>query len=245
MAVAFCVKCGVNNDLNTAKFCRGCGAPLPSVNPAVSSVPPSTPPPFVQSKKKKSHVWLWLLLIVFAGLVLLASLNRSSNQPEAKPVSAPLLPTPRELHDAQRAGLSKEFATQAWIIHRYSMNKFTPLAGLDTDEGLIMPTDDDLRNSLAELKDVRHTDADKVAWQRMAALSWATHTASQLRSRGNDDPTYKQVYHLADDCFVAVNNSFTGGSGGQAANAIHRCLNEKPQVKAAVDKQGIPNWNDL
>ncbi len=243
--MVFCVKCGTDNDSQATRFCRNCGAPLPSANPAVSSAQPSAPPPLVQAKKKKSHPLLWILLIVFAGLVLLASLKRSSKQSEAKPVSAPLLPTPRELQDAQKAGLSKEFATQAWILHRYSMNKFMPLAGLDTDEGLIMPTDDDLRDSLAKLKDVRQSEADKLAWQRMAALSWATHTASQLRSRGNDDPTYKQVYHLADDCFSAVNNSFTGGSGGQAANAIHRCLNEKPQVKAAVDKQNIPNWDDL
>lgn len=239
--MVFCVKCGTDNDPQTTRFCRSCGTPLPA--PAQAMAPPPLPPS--APVKKKSHVFLWVLLIIFAGLVVLASLSRSSKQSEAKPVSAPLLPTPRELQAAQSAGLSKEFATQGWILHRYSMNKFMPLAGFDTDEGLTMPTDDDLRNSLGKLKDVRHTDADKVAWQRMAALSWATHTASQLRSRGNDDPTYKQVYHLADDCFSAVNNSFTGGSGGQAANAIHRCLNEKPQVKAVVDKQNIPNWNDL
>src|SRR5579864_3866295 len=114
LAMVFCVKCGTDNDPQTTRFCRNCGAPLPSVNPAVSSAPPPAPSPLVPSKKKKSHVWLWILLIVFAGLVVLASLNRSSKQPEAKPVSAPLLPTPRELQDAQKAGLSKEFATQGW-----------------------------------------------------------------------------------------------------------------------------------
>ncbi|MGC2695031.1 MAG: hypothetical protein WA738_04495 [Candidatus Angelobacter sp.] len=195
--------------------------------------------------KKKSHPVLWVLLIIFVGLVILASLNRSS-KPEDKSVSsAPLLPTPFELQNAEKAGLSKEFASQGWILHRYSMNKFMPLAGYDPDEGLKLPPDDDLRASLTKLKDVQHTEADKVAFQRMAALVWATHTASQLRSRGSEDLAYKQAYHMADDCFIAVDTSFRGGTGGAAANAVHRCLIEQPKVKADLNKQGVSTWNSL
>jgi hypothetical protein len=243
--MVFCVKCGADNDPGTTKFCRACGTPLAGASPAMAVAPPPPPAQLPVKNKKKGHPVLWVVLLLFVGLVVIASLSRSGKEAKEKPVTDPLFPSLHELQEAQKAGLSKEFATQGWILHRYAMNKFTPLAGFGTDEGLTIPSDEDLRSSLAKLKTVQNTEADKVAFQRMTALLWATHSANQLKSRGAEDSTYKLVYHVADDCFSAVDNSFRGGSGGQAANAIHRCLNEKSQVKADLDKQGVPNWDNL
>jgi hypothetical protein len=195
--------------------------------------------------KKKSHPFLWVLLVVFVGLVVMASMNRSNKQPEDKPVPAALIPTPAELRKAQAAGLSKEFANEAWISHRYALNTFSRLTGLGTDEGITLPPDEEIRNSILKLKDAIHTDADKVAFQRMSALTWATHAATQLKTKGTEDPTYKLVYRVADDCFSATDTSFEGGTGGASANGIRTCIGEKSQVKAELDSKGVANWNDL
>jgi zinc ribbon protein len=242
--MVFCVKCGADNNPATTRFCRACGAPLPGMNPAVSAPLPSPPAPSSGPVKKKGHPVLWVLLILFAAMVVWASLNRSDAPPKTKPVSAPLLPTPRELQDAEKAGLSKEFATKGWIHHRYALNKYVPLTGLsEGDEGLTIPPDEVLRTSLVNLNDVVQTDADRLALRRMRSLLWATHTAVQLKSRGTEDPTYKQVFQVADHCFMAVSVSFNGGTGGAAANGVRSCLTEQVRVKDELDKRGVSNWD--
>jgi hypothetical protein len=244
--MAFCPRCGTQV---SGAFCASCGTPVNAAashpansNPALSAALPVQSAPPV----KKSRTVLWVLLAVFIGLVIAASLSRSKPQAEVAVPPAPLLPTPHELHEAENAGLSKDFATQGWILQRYASNKFMPLTKIGkVDEGLAIPSDEDLRSSLIKLKPVAHTDADRLAFRRMNALLWATHTATQLRSRGEDDPAYKQVYSVADDCLMAVGISFEGGTGGAAANAVRRCLATQSKAKADLDRQGISNWDNL
>jgi len=198
------------------------------------------PPPPVKRSRVGRTLGLIFLLIIAA--IVIANLTRP--KPKTDSYVAPVFPSLKELQDAQKAGLSKDFATQGWILHRYAMNKFPPLLGMGTDEGLTIPSDEDLRTSLTKLKSVQQSEADKIAFQRMTALLWATHIANQLRSRGDKDPVYKQVFNVASDCFAAVNNSFEGGTGLAAAPAIHRCLNEAPMVRADMEKQGLSNWEN-
>jgi len=186
-----------------------------------------------------------VLLIFFVAMVAWAYFTRTPNTTAGKPVAAPLIPTPVELKKAQNAGLSKDFANNAWIAHRYAMNTFGRLTGVGTDEGITLPSDDAIKDSILKLKSSTSTDADKIALQRMSALMWATHTATQLQTKGAEDPTYKLVYRVADDCFSATNTSFEGGTGGAAANGVRRCINEKSQAKAELDSKGVANWNDL
>lgn len=239
--MAFCVKCGADNDPNTTKLCRSCGTPLPVANPGVVTARP----PAAAVPPKKRHPVLTVVLIIFVGMVALAYFTRSPRPEETKTASAPLIPTPVELKKARDAGLSKEFANEAWISHRYAMNTYSRLTGLGTDEGITLPSDEAIRDSILKLKDVAHTDADKVAFQRLSALMWATHMATQLKGKGTEDPTYKLAYRVADDCFSATNTSFEGGTGGAVANAVRRCTSEKSQAKAELDSKGIANWNDF
>ncbi len=231
--MAFCSKCGSQV---SGAFCASCGTPVSAAAPV-----PGAPP------AKKSRTVLWVLLAVFGGLFIAASLSRPKPQAEVPAAApAPLLPTPPELHEAENAGLSRDFATQGWILHRYAVNKFLPLAKVGKyDEGLTIPSDEDLRNSFIKLKPVAHTEADHLAFRRMNALLWATHTATELQSRGEDDPIYKELFSTANHCFMAVSVSFRGGTGGAAANGVRSCLTDQSKAKADLDRQGISNWDNL
>jgi len=240
--MAFCARCGTDNDSATARFCRSCGTPL--AGPAAVAAPASLPMQPVN--KKKSRPVLWVLLAVFIGLIIAASLSRPKPQAEVVVTPAPLLPTPRELHKAENAGLSEDFATKGWILHRYAVNKFMPLTKVGSfDEGLTIPPDEDLRTSIAKLKGTAKTEADHLAFRRMNALLWATHTATELRSRGEEDPVYEKVFWTADHCFMAVNISFEGGTGGAAASGVRSCLADQTKAKAELDRLGIANWDNL
>jgi hypothetical protein len=62
-------------------------------------------------------------------------------------------------------------------------------------------------------------------------------------AKGTEGPTYKQVYLVADHCFMAVSISFYGGTGGAAANGVRNCLTEQARVKDELDKRGVSNWD--
>lgn len=42
---------------------------------------------------------------------------------------------------------------------------------------------------------------------------------------------------------MAVSVSFSGGTGGAAANGVRNCLTEQVRVKDELDKRGVSNWN--
>lgn len=211
--------------------------PPPSAGIAAVPMTPALP-----AKRSRVGRILGLIFLLIIAAIVIANITRPKSKADS--YVAPVFPSLKELQDAQKAGLSKDFATQGWILHRYAMNKYPPLLGMGTDEGLTIPSDEDLRASLSKLKSLQQSEADKVAFQRMTALLWATHTANQLRSRGDNDPAYKQVFNVASDCFAAVNNSFEGGTGLAAAPAIHRCLNVASKARADMEKQGLSNWEN-
>lgn len=246
--MSFCTKCGGAND-PSAGFCRTCGAALPVAAAGTTPGAAVAPAPAVKKSRTGLKVVL-ILLALFIGLPIVASIIiaivYSGKSTDTKLVGPS--PTVQELTGAQQAGLSKEFATESWLLHRYLMNMETRSVGVGTDEGLEMPSDEALRVALASVKKNIHSKADDVAFQRMSALLWAEHLGTQVRA-GKDylpalkDPRYKRVAGVAEDCFAAVNQSFKGDTGFAVAQAIKQCLAEKKLLKDDMDKQGVSNWD--
>src|ERR1700682_4864613 len=197
--------------------------------------------------KKRMSGWSVALLIVFGlvvGIIVLSfivgsiafshytpqqspsigTVRSSANQPKQSSAVGPARPrtpqpTQEQLAKARRAGLSKEFAIDAWQTHIYTVNTYTRLAGLGTDGGLVLPSDEAIRDGLKATKQSVHTAADQLAFERMYALLWIDHTAPHFKMKGENnayegrhDAGYGRYVLAGEDCFSAVMSSFGDSS---------------------------------
>ncbi|MFL6311572.1 MAG: hypothetical protein ACJ71W_05660 [Terriglobales bacterium] len=165
-----------------------------------------------------------------------------------------LQPTQEELVKAQRAGLSKEFAVDAWVAHIHTVSTHTRLVGIETDSAL--PSDEAIRDELKATKKSVQTPADQLAFERMYALLWIDHTAPHFKMKGenaayegNRDAGYGRYTSAGEDCFSAVMSSFGNPSFSEypadVQKGIRNCLPGQRKLKAAIDRVRIVKWDEF
>jgi zinc ribbon protein len=262
-----CSACGAQL-LQGQQFCSACGRQVTA---------------FAVPKKRMSGCSVALLIVfgLVAGIVVLGYIvgsialshyssqqsppvgivHSSANQPkQSSAVSSvrpsTIQPTQEELAKARRAGLSKEFAIDAWQTHIYTVNTYTRLAGLGTDGGLVIPSDEAIRDGLKATKKSVHTAADQMAFDRMYALLWIDHTAPHFKMKGENsayegqhDAGYGKYVLAGEDCFSAVMSSFGDPSFSDyppdVQKGIRNCLKEQRNLKAAIDRVRIVKWDEF
>jgi hypothetical protein len=242
--MAFCQKCGGAND-PTSAFCGACGTALAAASAGITPGAAVAP----AAAKKKGNKWLMIVGIiaaVFVGLPVVITLItaivlsfKSPAKNENRPAAPP--PTAEELTNAQRAGLSKEFATAAWLTHRYVGNAFTHLVMSRIDEDIKqLPSDEAIRDGLKATKSSIRNAADRLAFDRMYALLWIVHTSPNWKPGEAWNPVYERHSLLGSDCLLAVLYSF-GQDVGDPKD-FKNCVAEQRKLRAA---EGKGDWDDL
>jgi hypothetical protein len=241
--MAFCPRCGGAND-PTSVFCGACGTALAAASAGITLGAAVAP----AAAKKKGNKWLMIVGIiaaVFVGLPVVITIITAIVLSFKSPAKNELMPaappaTAEELAKAQRAGLSKEFATAAWLTHRYVVNALTHLVMSRTDEDIKqLPSDEAIRDGLKATKSSIHNVADQRAFDRMYALLWIVHTSPNWKPGEAWNPVYEQHSNVGLKCGFAVSESF-GDTGG--SKDTKDCLAEQRKLRAA---EGRSDWDDL
>ncbi len=180
-----------------------------------------------------------IVLPVVIAIIIVAA--KSSEKTENKPVVPPAPPTAEQLTTAQHAGLSKEFATAAWVSHRYVMNTQTRLLTIGTDADITLPADEAIRDGLKATKSSIHNPADQLAFDRMYALLWAVHTSPSWKLGEVQSPGYQQHSAIGSYCFSAVRYSFGEDPGGMKSGG-DKCFARLQRLKA---EEGKSDWDAL
>jgi len=189
----------------------------------------------VAKKKGKGK----MLLLILAGVFVVAIITAQLTVKQPAVVTPP--PTAEDLSKAQQAGLSKEFAAQAWLSHRYVANTQTRLLTIGTDADITLPADEVIRDGLKATKSSIHNPAEQLAFDRMYALLWAVHTSPSWKLGEPQNPVYQQHAAIGSYCFSAVLYSFGRDPEGMKLGG-NKCLTGQRKLQA---EEGKSDWNDL
>jgi hypothetical protein len=168
-----------------------------------------------------------------------ASESGQNNEPWAQP-------TAEKLAKAQGAGLSKEFATSVWRAQLLIANTYgSRMLGLNVREGMVLPSDEVMRDDLKASKSSIRNAADQRAYDQLHALLWLVHVGSTFKTNDPRDYGYK-IYHpffdAAGDCASAM---FTNFSGNTETPGARKCLSGQINLKNTLNKVKIHNWDDF
>ena len=168
-----------------------------------------------------------------------ASKPGQNNEPWAQP-------TAEQLAKVQGSDLSKEFATSAWRVQSLIANAYgSRMLGLNVREGMVLPSDEVMRDDLKASKSSIRNAADQRAYDQLHALLWLLHVGPNFKTNDPRDyryTIYRPFFDAAGDCASAM---FTNFSGNTVTPGVGRCLSEQVKLKNTLDKVKVHNWDDF
>jgi len=167
-----------------------------------------------------------------------ASEPGQNNEPWAQP-------TAEKLAKAQGSGLSKEFATRVWRAHVLIGNDYTRMTDLGVQEGLVLPSDEAIRDELKASKSSIRNAADQRAYDQLHALLWLIHVGSNFKTNDPRDyryTMYRPFFEAGGDCASAMFRNFYGNKETEGAV---KCLSGQIKLKNILNKVKIHNWDDF